>query len=340
MNEDLNLYLNTYEENLIWMSYKYCIGGHSMASIWHAHDIAENSYRRIKPESRDFMAYDIRCEINKHINIGGASFRLDYSVPRDKFYPMELFFDCIEKNNLNNINEFKNINEIIGHWDDNKKEVIYNISYKKDNSIGDYYISYLLELIHWANLASFLDKKCHKKCKVAYKDKSYYCEYFESFNIINYNYIDNILLFKKVKMPIDDYLKFNREHCGLIDDNIVEDNISINNEEYITASDIKDKIRYYMLRNELRCISLSNYYKNKKLNEDDKIVHSIKIDLNKNDIALFYYKKNGLEGCGDEIPAPTVEIINNIYNDFLNIINELKNIDSKEKRNILVKLSR
>ena len=52
-------YLSTYEEDCIWMSYRYCIGRHTIASHCHASDIANNAYGRMSKERTQFMSKDI-----------------------------------------------------------------------------------------------------------------------------------------------------------------------------------------------------------------------------------------------------------------------------------------
>ena len=54
----------SYMEDLIWMSYRYCIGRHTIASHSHAEDIAKYSFDHISENKKSFMAHDIRQEIN------------------------------------------------------------------------------------------------------------------------------------------------------------------------------------------------------------------------------------------------------------------------------------
>ena len=54
----------SYMEDLIWMSYRYCIGRHTIVSHSHAGDIAKYSFDHISENRKSFMAHDIRQEIN------------------------------------------------------------------------------------------------------------------------------------------------------------------------------------------------------------------------------------------------------------------------------------
>lgn len=56
---------NGYEEDSMWMSYRYCIGRHTIASSMRAGDIASHCYGRMSEERSIFTAYDINREIER-----------------------------------------------------------------------------------------------------------------------------------------------------------------------------------------------------------------------------------------------------------------------------------
>lgn len=58
-----NTKLSDYEEDSMWMSYRYCIGRHTIASHMHASDIWKNCRNRMSKEREIFTAYDINREI-------------------------------------------------------------------------------------------------------------------------------------------------------------------------------------------------------------------------------------------------------------------------------------
>lgn len=58
-----NTKLNDYEEDCMWMSYRYCIGRHTIASHMHAGDIWKNCKNRISKERQLFNAFDINRSI-------------------------------------------------------------------------------------------------------------------------------------------------------------------------------------------------------------------------------------------------------------------------------------
>lgn len=61
---------NGYEEDSMWMSYRYCIGRHTIASHMRARDIAVNCYKRMSDERSMFTAYDINREIEDKMKFG------------------------------------------------------------------------------------------------------------------------------------------------------------------------------------------------------------------------------------------------------------------------------
>lgn len=65
-----NTKLSDYEEDSMWMSYRYCIGRHTIAAHMRAGDIAEQCYGRIKTERSVFTAYDINREIEQRMMYG------------------------------------------------------------------------------------------------------------------------------------------------------------------------------------------------------------------------------------------------------------------------------
>ena len=62
-----NTKLTDYEEDCMWMSYRYCIGRHTIASHMHANDIWQNCKGRMSKERQLFTAYDINREIESSL---------------------------------------------------------------------------------------------------------------------------------------------------------------------------------------------------------------------------------------------------------------------------------
>ena len=65
-----NTHLTDYEEDCAWMSYRYCIGRHTIASHMHAGDIWKNCKGRMSKERELFTAFDINREIEDKMRFG------------------------------------------------------------------------------------------------------------------------------------------------------------------------------------------------------------------------------------------------------------------------------
>ena len=65
-----NTKLDSYEEDSMWMSYRYCIGKHTIAAHMRANDIASHCYGRMSEERSIFTAYDINREIERCLQFG------------------------------------------------------------------------------------------------------------------------------------------------------------------------------------------------------------------------------------------------------------------------------
>lgn len=61
-----------YEEDSMWMSYRYCIGRHTIAAHMRAGDIAKRCYGRMTRERSIFTAYDINREIEQKMQFGNG----------------------------------------------------------------------------------------------------------------------------------------------------------------------------------------------------------------------------------------------------------------------------
>jgi len=62
-----NFPLSDYEEDCMWMSYRYCIGRHTIASHMHAGNIWKNCKGRMSKERALFTAFDINREIESSL---------------------------------------------------------------------------------------------------------------------------------------------------------------------------------------------------------------------------------------------------------------------------------
>lgn len=77
-----NTMMTDYETDCMWMSYRYCIGRHTIASHGMAGDIGHNCYKRMSDERSEFTAYDINRSIEDCMRFGKGP---DWSFPITSF---------------------------------------------------------------------------------------------------------------------------------------------------------------------------------------------------------------------------------------------------------------
>lgn len=94
-----NTMMSDYEEDCMWMSYRYCIGRHTIASHGMAGDIAKNCYKRMSDERSIFTAYDINRSIEDCMRFGkGPDWRFPIT-PSNRIYTsaIDLFCEFLEE---------------------------------------------------------------------------------------------------------------------------------------------------------------------------------------------------------------------------------------------------
>ena len=218
--------MSMYEEDLIWMSYRYCIGRHTIAASMHAGEIAKHEYFRLSPERRQFMAFDIRREIASTLSFGPLNFRMDPNIKEENYKPLELLLEFFDDNDIHTREDLAKIASIHTHITSyNNPQGIYITTSSKDVKEESHISTFdILDLIPWANLAACFDVNNHKWCTVNVNGKEKTIEYFEAWVEANKEEGQDFN-FTKVKIDVDSYLK-NPNYCGyLIEDYIVKDGV-------------------------------------------------------------------------------------------------------------------
>lgn len=73
-------------EDLMWTSYRYCIGRHTYVTML-AKDMGEYFYDKLSDERKQFIAEDIRSSIGDYLHYQSFNFTFDYTVPRNERKP-------------------------------------------------------------------------------------------------------------------------------------------------------------------------------------------------------------------------------------------------------------
>lgn len=193
--------LSSYEEDCIWMSYRYCIGRHTIASHCHAGDIANHAYGRMSDERTQFMSKDINQEIYDILHVHDW-FLIDNIWNLKEYRPLDIFYQCLNDIGVKNIDDIKKIRNI-ECWYTKEGELQTDVYYYNDKDKFNYRSFYdIVGLEVWQRLANLFDLKNHKWCRLSGGKVVEYYEYWTHYQT------ENGLEFKKIKCPIDGYHNF------------------------------------------------------------------------------------------------------------------------------------
>lgn len=149
-------------EDLIWMSYRYCIGRKTIACCMHADELV-SIVDQLPPKRRAFMAEDIRREIN-HI----ANLKVNVSIEgyKDNYDAYSLVWEYLLRHP-----EIKDDTKY--HWyiniADGKVEI--EKEEKKEHLYYESFLNNYCDMERWCKLASYLDTNKHLKICIDYDGK-------------------------------------------------------------------------------------------------------------------------------------------------------------------------
>lgn len=199
--------LSEYEIDNIWMSYRYCIPRHSIASHCHAGDIANNAYGRMSKERMQFMSKDINNEIYNCLHVHDW-FIIGNVWNLKDFRPLDIFYECLSDLKIKSVDEIKKIKSIEAYQNkDVTKGFIVDVYYYNDKDKFNYKSFWdIADLEVWQRLANLFDVDGHKYCKLVDGRIIEYYEYWSHYTI------ENGIEFRKIKCPIDGYHNFSVTH--------------------------------------------------------------------------------------------------------------------------------
>ena len=192
--------LSQYEEDCIWMSYRYCIPRHSIAAHCHAGDIANHAYGRMTKERMQFMSKDINREIYDILHIHDW-FSIDNVWNLKEYRPLDIFYQCLNDIGFKTYDDIKKIKGIECYYTKEGK-LKTDVYYYNDGKFN--YKSFMdvegLEV--WQRLANLFDIDNHKWCKCSGGKIVEYYEYWTHYRT------ENGLEFRKIKCPIEGFHNF------------------------------------------------------------------------------------------------------------------------------------
>ena len=117
-----NTKLSDYEEDCMWMSYRYCIGRHTIASHMHANVIWQNCKGRMSKERELFTAFDINRSIEDSLRWTKPYFHFPItSLNRIYGAAVDIVCEFMEEYNINSIEEFIKYRDIDVILTDNER---------------------------------------------------------------------------------------------------------------------------------------------------------------------------------------------------------------------------
>lgn len=220
--------LTQYEEDCVWMSYRYCIGRHTIASYSHAEDIAQNAYGRMTPERTQFMSDDINNEIHSQLHYGNFVDMGWYgNIPKTHFKPLDVLYSILNKESINSLEKFRQIKSIAIDWNREKQDYDYSIYYFNDNDKNRDYgrtMYDFCDLEVWQQLANLFDLNGHKLARVKVDGEEKIVCYYECWHAINNQ---GTITYKKRKHSIDSPFNWSINEECIVEDNINEVNIEL-----------------------------------------------------------------------------------------------------------------
>lgn len=240
--------ISEFEETCMWMSYRYAIGRHTIASSMHANDIACHFFYRLPNDRKEFTSFDIAREIDNQLRWQFNLF-IQYPNINENFYPYEILMKFIKKYNIKDLDEFNKFKRIDYNCSNEEFKVRYVDDYidayhsspdgSEQKEIYDKKRNYntmdLEDLLHWQMLSACFDIKKLKVVKTLYEGKeeehicfkSYFLQYGRTTKISQYNsepYEINDLhniWWDEHWVPIDKYLS-GQENSYIADEYIIE----------------------------------------------------------------------------------------------------------------------
>jgi hypothetical protein len=204
------------EKTMVWMSYRYCIGRHTIAAHCHAGDLANFIYDKTSDEYKQFLSEDINSEIANQLTFGILSFENRWSIPRHLFKPLEILYDALTKAEIDSPEKYQRIKEIEVYYD-TKKGFTYSTYFWDEPKMYKRSLMDIQDLEVWQRLANLLDTPSHKKCTLTDGTEVEYYEY----TILNT--YGGTFQFEKIKSPIEKYHNFVTNKF-IPDDAIAEEN--------------------------------------------------------------------------------------------------------------------
>ena len=117
-----NTKLSEYENDCMWMSYRYCIGRHTIAAHMHASEIWKNCKGRLSKEKDLFNAFDINREIENQLSFMEPNFRFPITSLNRIYTPaIDIFCEFLKDYNIKSVEELLKYKDVDIILSDNER---------------------------------------------------------------------------------------------------------------------------------------------------------------------------------------------------------------------------
>ena len=117
-----NYPLSDYEEDCMWMSYRYCVGRHTIAASMHARTIWKHCKGRMSDERSLFTAFDINREIESSMTFIKPYFHFPLtSLNRIYTSAIDIFCQFLEDYNIEDIADLIKYRDVYVKLSDNDR---------------------------------------------------------------------------------------------------------------------------------------------------------------------------------------------------------------------------
>ena len=184
--------LSTFEEDLVWMSYRYCIGRKTAAATEHAYYLMKYVKDRLPDERRKFMSIDVYRSMQHCFH----PYFLCFETSCDIYKPLNYIIDYIIENGLDT-------DKIVTIEQNGKNKPVYFTKDKPSDLYGmesETYMHDLCDIIPWQRFAEVLGDD-HKIVTTLFEGKTETWECIETYKEV---YENNKITFKKIYMSIND----------------------------------------------------------------------------------------------------------------------------------------
>lgn len=164
--------MSDYEDDCMWMSYRYCIGGHTIATHMHSYEIYKNCYGRMSDDRSNFIAFDMNREIEDllRFGIGGPDFHFP-STGLNRIYTsaLDVYFEFLNEYQIRSKEELLKYKSVEIILTDNERgykfepKTYEEYGEKPKKSSESFFMSGVQDLMVWNDLVHIFDKEHHHK---------------------------------------------------------------------------------------------------------------------------------------------------------------------------------